>query len=97
MLDHMFDSLNQKDFPQPSEEREAHRGGELLWRLFGGMMKLSTAISEPIRASAKAYFNEWSRFFHSELKTASQKSTHARPRRMIGQSWYESLPRQFLF
>src|ERR1700737_341751 len=53
---------------------DANRGGELLWQLWGNMMTLSTASGEPIRESAKFYFNNWSKFFHSELSRASSGS-----------------------
>jgi thiol-disulfide isomerase/thioredoxin len=53
---------------------EANKGGELLWQLWGNMMSLSTASGEPIRESAKLYFNDWSNFCHERL-TASAKST----------------------
>jgi hypothetical protein len=52
----------------------ANRGGELLWQLWGKAMTLSTASGEPIRESAKSYFNNWSKFFHSELTRASSGS-----------------------
>ena len=53
----------------------ANRGGELLWQLWEKAMTLSSASGEPIRESAKSYFNNWSKFFHSEL-TRSQIRTH---------------------
>lgn len=53
---------------------EANKGGELLWQLWGNMMSLSTASGEPIRDSAKMYFDHWSDYFHERL-TASSRST----------------------
>jgi hypothetical protein len=62
------------DILRPRADLEANKGGELLWQLWGNMMSLSTASGEPIRESAKRYFNEWSDVFHERL-TASAKST----------------------
>jgi hypothetical protein len=58
------------DWFRSKSDLDANRGGELLWQLWGKVMTLSSASGEPIRESAKSYFDDWSRFFHSELTRA---------------------------
>jgi hypothetical protein len=59
------------DVFRSKRDLNANRGGELEWQLWGTMMSLSSASGEPIPASAKFYFDQWSRFFHSQLTAAS--------------------------
>jgi hypothetical protein len=73
----MLTDIQSPEVPDQFRSRadlNANRGGELLWQLWGKMMTFSTASGEPIRESAKSYFNNWSKFFHSELTRASSGS-----------------------
>ncbi len=57
-------------------------------------MSLSTRASgEPIRESAKSYFNEWSNSFHAKLTASARSTVFGIPDpRIIPDAWQKSLP-----